>query len=207
MVRAKPASWALGEVLTSAQANTIDSQLPSAIDGTGGGTYTPGFGIVIGGAGLISVGTYEIHLAAIGNTNSRFTAQVWWLQTSVADQGSLYLQIPRFAGLKLNEVHITLDGGNSDHAGLPQNMPTILVQRWQQGAGQADVNITNVGSEQTDTSGSVSAYENLHLISSQSLNHSYSADSTYVLRIKGESGTNSLANVVRVHRAWCVVTA
>ncbi len=38
----KPLGWAYGEILTSAQMNTIASQLPFAIDGAGGGTYALG---------------------------------------------------------------------------------------------------------------------------------------------------------------------
>ncbi len=39
LVRANPLGWALFEILLSAQMNLIDSQLPSAVDGSGGGLY------------------------------------------------------------------------------------------------------------------------------------------------------------------------
>jgi len=40
-VRANPPGWALFELLTSSQMNTVDSQMPFALDGRDGGTYTP----------------------------------------------------------------------------------------------------------------------------------------------------------------------
>lgn len=39
LVNIKPLGWAFGELLTSAQMNSISSQLPNAVDGIGGGTY------------------------------------------------------------------------------------------------------------------------------------------------------------------------
>lgn len=44
-VRANPPGWALFELLLSSQMNTIDSQMPFALDGQGGGTYSPTAGI------------------------------------------------------------------------------------------------------------------------------------------------------------------
>lgn len=40
-VRVKPLSWAFGEILTSAQMNTLDTDHANAVDGLGGGTYNP----------------------------------------------------------------------------------------------------------------------------------------------------------------------
>lgn len=50
LVRANPAGWALFELLTSGQMNIIDSQMPSALDGTDGGTYVPTASIIIDAA-------------------------------------------------------------------------------------------------------------------------------------------------------------
>jgi hypothetical protein len=48
----KPAGWAFGEILTSAQMEALDASQSRGIDGTGGGTYAPSSAIVINGAGL-----------------------------------------------------------------------------------------------------------------------------------------------------------
>lgn len=48
-VRANPAGWALFELLTSAQMNVIDSQMPYALDGQSGGSYAPTDAIILDG--------------------------------------------------------------------------------------------------------------------------------------------------------------
>jgi hypothetical protein len=68
--RAKMAGWSLGEKLTSAQQNQIDTNQSRAIDGHAGGTYTPSAPIVIGGSGLVPgmhCAAYE--LSGTGVTN------------------------------------------------------------------------------------------------------------------------------------------
>jgi len=50
--RAKPSNWGTGEKLTSAQMNRIDEQLPYALDGVGGGAYSPSPRIEIAGDGI-----------------------------------------------------------------------------------------------------------------------------------------------------------
>ena len=47
LVNIKPLGWAYGEIFTSAQANSITSQLPNAIDGAGGGSYSLAAPLVI----------------------------------------------------------------------------------------------------------------------------------------------------------------
>lgn len=48
----KPSGWAFGELLTSVEMEALDASQAQAIDGTGGGTYTPSATIIINGAGL-----------------------------------------------------------------------------------------------------------------------------------------------------------
>lgn len=48
-VRANPPGWALFELLLSSQMNTIDSQMPFALDGRDGGTYVPSAAVVLDG--------------------------------------------------------------------------------------------------------------------------------------------------------------
>lgn len=58
LVRAKPSGFGFHDKLTSAQIETIDSQIPDAVDGAGGGTYAPSSAITIGGSGLIMSGGF-----------------------------------------------------------------------------------------------------------------------------------------------------
>jgi len=48
----KPSGWAFGETLFSDQMEALDASQAKAIDGTGGGTYTPTTKITINGQGL-----------------------------------------------------------------------------------------------------------------------------------------------------------
>jgi len=52
LVRAKPGGWAFLELLTSAQVNAMDLQLPYALDGHAGGGYTPSAGLILDGAAI-----------------------------------------------------------------------------------------------------------------------------------------------------------
>lgn len=56
----KPAGWAFGEILTSAQVEQLDANAASAVDGVGGGTYAPSGIIIIGGAGLRVTSTFQV---------------------------------------------------------------------------------------------------------------------------------------------------
>lgn len=55
--RVKPGSWAFGEILTSAQMNTLDVDHSNALDGAAGGAYAPAAVISIAGKGLWVGGT------------------------------------------------------------------------------------------------------------------------------------------------------
>lgn len=50
--RIVPAGWAFGQLLTSTQMNLLDTDHANAVDGVGGGSYTPAVPIVIDGAGI-----------------------------------------------------------------------------------------------------------------------------------------------------------
>jgi hypothetical protein len=52
LVNPKPLGWAFGEILTSSQMNSIATQLPYALDGLNGGTYTLTSPLAIGGSGV-----------------------------------------------------------------------------------------------------------------------------------------------------------
>ncbi|HEY3495161.1 MAG TPA: hypothetical protein VGK73_10765 [Polyangiaceae bacterium] len=54
----KPGGWAFGELLTSVQMEDIDAKTADAIDGVGGGTYSPSSAINVGGKGLNVTGPF-----------------------------------------------------------------------------------------------------------------------------------------------------
>jgi hypothetical protein len=65
----KPSGWAFGELLTSAQMEALDASQAQAIDGVGGGTYTPSTKITINGQGLqVNSLTVTGTLSLLGNT-------------------------------------------------------------------------------------------------------------------------------------------
>jgi|SRR3954463_1868413 hypothetical protein len=65
----KLGGWAFGELLTSVQMEALDASQAKAIDGTGGGTYTPSVKIIINGQGLqVNTLTVTGTLSLLGNT-------------------------------------------------------------------------------------------------------------------------------------------
>ena len=50
--RANPAGWALNEIFTSAQANAMDIEITKALDGDGGGSYSPTTVLRVAGEGF-----------------------------------------------------------------------------------------------------------------------------------------------------------
>ena len=58
--RVNPAGWALFEVLTSAQMNSLDINMTQAVDGEGGGTYTPATQIHLDGSATAGLDTVKV---------------------------------------------------------------------------------------------------------------------------------------------------
>lgn len=74
--RVKPANWAFGEILTSAQMNTLDTNVTRGIDGVGGGDSSPSTIIGIKGSGL-SVGR------ASGDDTAFVTGNAKWAGAAI----------------------------------------------------------------------------------------------------------------------------
>lgn len=100
--------WSFGEVLASADLNTIALQQPDALDGAAGGSYTPssaitvnGSGMVIGGSGLSLNGVLDLSVGSdISDTNN---------QTIDPADGT----IQRFADTTGARDHDLVSAGNS----------------------------------------------------------------------------------------------
>ena len=59
------AGYSTGEVLTSTHMTTIANQQPYALDGNGGGTYTPSAAIIVNGSGLTVGGNFTLKYGAV----------------------------------------------------------------------------------------------------------------------------------------------
>lgn len=64
--RTKVSGWAFGEILTSAQMNSLDTDHANAIDGVGGGVYSPSAEIEIADGGLHLTGGSFVSEVGLG---------------------------------------------------------------------------------------------------------------------------------------------
>lgn len=74
LTKANSAGFGYNEVLTSAQANHWDTEIIKAIDGGGGGAYTPSSLIEIGGSGLKMNASIQVETGAYLLLNAGLTA-------------------------------------------------------------------------------------------------------------------------------------
>lgn len=65
--------WSFGEVLTSAAMTTIANELPNAIDGTGGGTYTPTADITLQGAQFLNLMHLKLTTGGVSSVQGALT--------------------------------------------------------------------------------------------------------------------------------------
>lgn len=224
LVNPKPATWATGELLTAAQLNLIGTQLPYALDGSAGGTYSPSGHIVLPGAygvqwgatrypALTSRTEYRpVPPTAVLNTSSRWSFQdstLTWRQTSITDGGALLFPIPLIDGATLGSLDATFDGnlgGGGSHGALPASMPGVLLYKLAVATGTVSV----VGST-TDSSASTGVYDGVHTVSvsaSEAIDLS-SAYNIYYAGVTGESGANASANslcLLSLRVAWIVTS-
>lgn len=149
---------------------------------------------------LVGEGWYHVPLAPTANDNGRFifkSTLAGWEQDVVTDQGGLwfYLKLPPIG--KLTQLEALVDGnagsGSGSHSGLPQNKPDLTVWR----ADEGDLiqhQLTQIGT-QADTSSDGTAYDNLHKITlTLGTPETLAEAKAFIIRFRGESGTNSLAN-------------
>jgi hypothetical protein len=206
--RVNPTSWSTGDQITDTHINTLDIDHANAVDGADGGSYTVSAPIIIGGSGIVSAGTIDIATNAIvDNVSSRFGTTWPITQTDITDQGGVSFWIPRMStDLQLDGVFVMLEGAVAGHGALPANMPTLQVQRRELNSGDVSWTTSSVGSEITDASATVGAYESFHVLASTGLAHTFGSAYIYLARIKGESGANS-ATGLRIVRAWAEVIA
>ncbi len=155
--------------------------------------------------------TYQIEIplgSASLNIGTRFAfleSALLWQQTSVADGGALYFPLPLMAAYgTLKEVHLIVDGG-STHGGVPATKPKITIMRNVATIGAASITAPASVGTATDSSASVGSYELVHAISVTGLAVVPTDINTHWLKVEGETGANSVANELRVLRAYAVV--
>lgn len=200
------------DTITQATLNYWRACISQAVDGAGGGEYTPTAPIEITGSGmrvgiltLVDSLNYEIKLAT-GVSETRVVpgfatpsvgvgaAGAWqleseggWLDTSSSAVGPMLdhgLRVPNGATLNGVTVHILGGGG---HGSLPASMPTIDVRK-RPIAGTAS---SSLGSA-TDTSATVILYEGYHTISVSGLSEVVDNTSyVYFIVYRAEHGANA----------------
>lgn len=122
------------------------------------------------------------------------------LQYDVTDQTYLHIPLP---GLPqrwwIDGFGVQVTGG-SGHSGLPGSMPFLRLQQNDLGGSET------LSWVQTDTSGSLGAYETLHNIErynvSSDVKPQIGSGQQYHLELGGESGANALANKLICVSAW-----
>lgn len=197
----------------------VRTQIPKAIDGVGGGAYSPAAAIEIGGLGLkISNDTVIAYnsrsvprqLALLADTTSgnwqrAATPRGAWKNTASGGTLDIHLE-----GLPHNNVLQTLVvrfKGGTGHAafpgGAPGNMPTMTLRKIDEDGTESTI------ATATDTSSTAGAYEAAHAITMSSITHTIDRTAyRYVLTLTAETGANfqSDGTVIGIY-ATCAMTS
>jgi hypothetical protein len=115
--RAKPSGWSDDiSTITATEINTIDLNQSRAIDGTGGGTYTPSGALTFGGAGGVT----------IANTNTLTVAGAMTVSGTQTLSGQLVLSgsgaAILYRVLSLPDSNLTVLGRQYDVLLVPSNL-------------------------------------------------------------------------------------
>ena len=195
----KPLGWGYGEILTSAQANSFGTQMPYALDGNGGGSYSPSAPIIVGGSGLqiAKLRWPAVALPAFDNAG----AGVWDLDfmgawrystatASTSDTLSLPLPAVWIAGT-LSAVRIWVcasHGSTNSPEALPTTKPKLGVYKHTLPTSGPTPVLTQLGSTATDSSATITDYKTPHYIEVSGLSESIGLTEAYSIRITPSSG-------------------
>jgi hypothetical protein len=125
----KPGGWAFGEILTSAQMNTFNTDHPNAIDGLDGGSYDPTSALLIGGMfSPIALSVYNV--IAYGATGLGVADDLAAIQDAVdacetAGGGTVYF--PAGTYLITNEIVLGAIAGGCSLVGAGPDICTITI--------------------------------------------------------------------------------
>ncbi len=150
--------------------------------------------------GVASSLTARIPLVPVFNSSSIFVFNTassgsGWIQSSLAASDFRFM-LPHHIVGKLDQVIAHVSGGTpGQHAGLPTGKPNVSL--FSVDLTTVTGTTTNIGSA-NDASATLAAYEAAHTIAITGIAQTLSATSEYFIKFSGESGTNSLANAVRL---------
>lgn len=112
--RVKPLGWALKEILTSAQANALDTNLANAVDGVGGGAYDGT--LLFSDAQLKHMRTVSTTIAGLVNGNTAnldmSTGGMWRLQSTISTAATITLNV---TNVKAGDVYSVIFEHSSGH--------------------------------------------------------------------------------------------
>lgn len=147
--RVKPSSWAFGEVLTSAQMNALDSNLPLTVDGRLGALDVPSRTVT-----RVLNGFITPQVAANWTVIGQFGSHC-----SVTSQQFLRFSLNLPQGCTLTTLYVAFRGGAS-HSALPATKPTAAIFKQAYTATAP----TQIGTTITDAPASIGAYESQHIL-------------------------------------------
>lgn len=192
--------YSFGQKLPSTHMTTIATNQPKAVDGDGGGTWTPSATIVLNGASALQLGgmlkytsrtitrAQPIIPQVVDTANWNWVADMAGLLTwkNLVTSTRCQMELTKFAhNSTVSEVRVFFQGGGG-HMALP-TMPQFRLYR-------IDTSgvYTALGAATNDPSANVAAYEAAHSIN-VNLTASFVVDLTqyrYILAIASESGAN-----------------
>lgn len=212
--RVKPSGWAFGEILTSAQMNSLDIDHANAFDASTGGIVTgdvtannlsAGTAVVAGGgsSGYQFSGTAPTYsrLQALGGAQSdgkwvwNFTSNTW-RQDNVSAAGVLNIPMNNLIdGGTLKTVVVRLIGkldGAAGHSALPATPPNLALYK------RTDAGASFVQS-QADGVTPVGTYDAAHDVTlTVPGGHVINETAQYVIQLQGETGANSVASTLGI---------
>lgn len=178
----KVGGWAFGEILTSANMTSVDSNVTNAVDKRSGALE-------------VTSQSYTYVLPSIAHAvDGKWDAEAngRYQQTSLTAPINAYypLYLPNGSVITAARAYLI---GAAGHSALPAQMPTIRVESVVISTGTTG-NLIGTG---TDASASVGAYETLHYM--ETTGTSAAIDRTtkaYHVAVTGESGANSTLNLI-----------
>jgi hypothetical protein len=206
--------YAFGEVLPSSDMTTIAANMPKAVDGSAGGTYTPGTAITINGSGIVTSsltcsGTTKLKLASRtltriqpifpdlfsggGVATCTRAVNFAFRDTKAASPGTIWLMplTKLINGATLTKIDMSIDPANG-RAGNLGTCPKFEIFT------QTTAGVTaSLGTSTDATAGVIPAYEAIHNLTKSGL--ASVIDTTtyaYWLVVTGESGANYTQNLL-----------
>lgn len=214
--RVNPAGWVFPDPITAAQINALDIQMANALDGAGGGSYSPSADIKLPGPNSIEWGatrwpkltTRTVYRVMSMNRYQEIltgtTSQPWkhgagwvWEQATVdggageAPEAILFSADNLVSGGQLRAVRMWLKGA-AGHGGMPTVKPKVTVYKL-----EMDGTSTTLGTT-TDPSSNTTGYQAIHEVTVGFLAEPPIDESTgtrYIVKVDGEGGSNDVAGL------------